>query len=164
MLLAASITDFAPQAGLILGVAIIAITLTRLTRRRMAAMRQADATDREQRTASTRQATGLRDQLDGLMVDLEELARATNAQIDTRFAKLDLLLREADEKIARLESLASQLNGTPRSASTVAVEVKPEHRRVHELADAGRRPVDIARELNRPVGEVELILALRPKA
>jgi len=32
------------------------------------------------------------------------------------------------------------------------------------LADQGRSATDIARELNRPRGEVELILALRPAA
>ena len=34
-------------------------------------------------------------------------------------------------------------------------------RRIYDLADAGRSTLEIARQLDEPVGEVELILALR---
>jgi hypothetical protein len=37
----------------------------------------------------------------------------------------------------------------------------PVHRRVWALADDGMRPLDIARSLNQPIGQVELILNLR---
>ena len=37
----------------------------------------------------------------------------------------------------------------------------PLHRRVYELADAGKDVLTIAREIGKPTGQVELILALR---
>ncbi|TVQ60615.1 MAG: hypothetical protein EA378_11040 [Phycisphaerales bacterium] len=38
------------------------------------------------------------------------------------------------------------------------------HTRVFELADRGLTPIEIAREVNQPTGQVELILALRRRA
>ena len=40
----------------------------------------------------------------------------------------------------------------------------PRHAEVYALADEGRSPAEIAARLDRPNGEIELILALRPKA
>jgi hypothetical protein len=37
----------------------------------------------------------------------------------------------------------------------------PLHRKVYDLADQGLTPVDIARRIEKPTGQVELILALR---
>jgi hypothetical protein len=39
--------------------------------------------------------------------------------------------------------------------------IDPLHQRVHELADQGLDPIEIARRIERPTGQVELILALR---
>jgi hypothetical protein len=39
--------------------------------------------------------------------------------------------------------------------------IDPRHALVYALADQGRSFKDIAQELNRPSGEIELILALR---
>jgi hypothetical protein len=52
-----------------------------------------------------------------------------------------------------------------RSSSAATLEAKPAldplTRQVYAMADAGRAPVLIARDLNEQVGKVELILALR---
>ncbi len=37
------------------------------------------------------------------------------------------------------------------------------HRQVYALADQGRSAAEIARQIDRPYGEIELILALRPR-
>src|SRR5205085_10728222 len=42
-----------------------------------------------------------------LLVELSEMARQISAQLDTRATKLELLIKEADEKLAALESAAS---------------------------------------------------------
>ncbi|MDD4891859.1 MAG: hypothetical protein PHU85_18215 [Phycisphaerae bacterium] len=146
------------------GVLLVGYFFMRMNRQR--AMRQAGAgPTREDRARAARTADGIRDQLDALMVQLEELARATTAQIETRYTKLDVLLRQADERIAKLESLLAQANGqTPKPPATNGDAVRPEHRQIYELADAGRPPVEIAQETGRDVGEVELILALRKKS
>lgn len=51
----------------------------------------------------------------------------------------------------------------PASASSTehAAHADPVHRRIWALADDGMPPMDIARSLNQPVGQVELILNLR---
>jgi hypothetical protein len=139
------------------GILILGGVMYRMTRQRQAARGQLVSGSG---TRAARSAETLRDQLDALMVQLEELARSTSAQIETRYTKLEVLLEEADRKIAQLESLLVNVSrsGQPEPAID---PVKPEHRRIRELADAGRTPVQIAQETGRDVGEVELILALR---
>jgi DNA-binding NarL/FixJ family response regulator len=113
-------------------------------------------------------------QMQNLLVELSEMARQVTAGLDTRAAKLDALIREADEKIARLTALLraaspEQSNGaTSAPAAPVppppcAYEPDPRHVEVYTLADQGQTPSQIAGQLNRPNGEIELILALRPR-
>jgi len=53
-------------------------------------------------------------------------------------------------------------SGAPtRTAETAAAPADPVHRRVWALADDGMPTLEIARSLNQPVGQVELILNLR---
>lgn len=49
----------------------------------------------------------------------------------------------------------------PRELNITEPEADPAHRRIWELADDGVPPIEIARTLNQPVGQVELILNLR---
>ncbi|RMH30486.1 MAG: hypothetical protein D6692_02235 [Planctomycetota bacterium] len=49
----------------------------------------------------------------------------------------------------------------PRLTRETTDETNPIHRRVWALADDGMPPVEIARSLNQPIGQVELILNLR---
>lgn len=129
-------------------------------------------------------------QLEGLLVDLEQMSRQISAQLDTRAARLEALLNEADEKLAALDR-ANQLPlaASPRerdpfsiSKPQAAVErpasanpTEPSNlspppdgvdrttARIYALSDEGRPTGQIAMEINRPQGEVELILALRPR-
>jgi DNA-binding NarL/FixJ family response regulator len=43
-------------------------------------------------------------------------------------------------------------------------KMDPRHAQVYDLADEGLSPPEIARQLGRPSGEIELILALRGDA
>lgn len=118
-------------------------------------------------------------QMQNLLVELSEMARQITAQLDTRTQKLLMLIQDADERIAALQKIdrtpapVRQTIPTQSWSAAVeppaAVELPPEpvdeqHQQVYTLADDGRNATDIARELNRPRGEVELILALRPTA
>jgi hypothetical protein len=106
-----------------------------------------------------------------LLVELEQMARQMTAQLDTRSRKLELLIKEADQKIAVLQG-AAQLTAMMTDGSAPG-EPAPElpilplpdsrHAEVYELADAGQSARQIAQQLGRPHGEIELILALRPR-
>jgi hypothetical protein len=127
-----------------------------------------------------------------LMVEMLDTARQMTAQLDTRAAKLELLIRQADERLAALKSTAANGSGAPNPvndprpadeprsteshrdtpsaipAPPVATAPDPaetppdpRHAEIYALADQGRSPYEIARSLDRPNGEVELILALR---
>jgi len=134
-----------------------------------------------------------------LIVELHEMSRKMGAQIETRAARLEQLIADADQRLGLLKKLG-QLDDTDlpplRPAVTAAddrprmrlvrsdepaVEQQPaapaspgefsnvempddRHRPVYELADAGLSPAAIAQRLARPAGEIELILALRPRA
>ncbi|MFN4244140.1 MAG: hypothetical protein ACK4PI_12995 [Tepidisphaerales bacterium] len=132
-------------------------------------------------------------QMTQLLVELEKMARQMNAQLDTRAAKLEELIRQADERLAALEqaerSLAERRStpvlrlrpadgadvslGPPgEGESGVAEEeafpspipIDPRHAQVCRLADEGRDVHEIARELRLPAGEVQLILKLCQRA
>jgi hypothetical protein len=112
-----------------------------------------------------------------VMLELEQLARNIHGQIDTRFAKLEKAIHDADERIEHLSRLIRAAAGEPTIDVTVtdktATGPAPDeraddsgtagslHADVLRLADAGMEPAEIARELGNPIGEVELVLALR---
>lgn len=107
-------------------------------------------------------------QMSNLLVELSEMARQVTAQLDTRAAKLQALIDLADAKIAELRSLADSEklgNGSATRAPPIVPPSEPaeddRHRQVYQLADAGCSAHEIARQLGRPNGEIELILALR---
>jgi hypothetical protein len=172
-------------------------------------------------------------QINLLMSDLADLSRQINGQIDTRIAKLQIIMRQAEQTIARLEKLTGNeymtgnagLNGdnstdhglnseniskkgensnfdktisdisdefhhknstgvTDSAARQDGAQVSNQQRNnssgVHkiqhhysnnslytkqtlDLSARGYSALQIAKELNRPVGEIELILALQLK-
>jgi hypothetical protein len=119
-------------------------------------------------------------QMQNLLVELSEMTRQMNAQLDTRAAKLEVLLKQADERIAALQRLnASSSNASlasseapiqdftpdlkPASPESTSTPLDPRHEEIYALADQGHGAKEIATRLNRPSGEVELILALRPR-
>ena len=103
-------------------------------------------------------------QMTELVVELEKMARQMTSQLDTRAAKLELLIREADEKIAALRSTDASPPPMIRvEPAQIRQALLPDNRHtdVYELADQGKTPRQIAQHLSRPYGEIELILALR---
>ena len=112
----------------------------------------------------------LRRDLESLILELQELSRKISAEIDTRFAKLEAAMQDADRRIAVLNRLTRQTGEAAAkpspSASTPRASDSPEERytAIYELADVGFTPVEIARDLGRTPGEVELILNLRKQA
>jgi len=130
-----------------------------------------DPLSRTPSSARLAQERSVERQMQNLLVELSDMARQISAQLDTRTAKLELLIREADEKIAALRAAGgivprqSHDESPAETASTLSMPLEapidPRHAEIYALADQGRRPIEIAQQLGRPSGEVELILALR---
>ena len=97
-------------------------------------------------------------QMQNLLVELSELSRQINGQLDARAATLQRLIKEADDRIAQLKTYPSE--GLPAPVDRTDAR----YAEIYRLADAGQSPMQIAQQLHRPQGEIELILALRPKA
>lgn len=137
--------------------------------------------------ARLRDQTEVRNSMDTLLLQLEQLQREINAQLDTKFTRLETVIHDADQRIAQLQRLqageaaldaAAPEPGTPSAAvpdrGPEPVEAAPdpprpasrapkteEQRRVFELHDAGNTPVQVAEALGLPLGEVQVMLQLR---
>lgn len=114
-----------------------------------------------------------------LLADMRELADRLATELDTKSAKLESLLHEADRKARSLEQARArqdQLDQTqaaepkpfPREQPaahtprpTQSARPEPMHAAIHSLSDQGLTPVQIAERTGVPTGQVELILALR---
>lgn len=172
------------SVGLIaLGSIMMLIVIARMLGRRRSAL-QADAHASKgprQAAAPAFTSTAAHDRLERLMADAEELTRRLAAVLDNRAARIELLIEQADERLRELETGHAQTppatseqaapapagsHGPPdlaisRPAPATGDPVDPLHRKVYDLADQGLGPVDIARKIDKPTGQVELILALR---
>ncbi|MBN1347365.1 MAG: hypothetical protein JXQ73_32040 [Phycisphaerae bacterium] len=185
---------------LVLVAVVIMVMLAVISARRRSMNRGASprAYAREQ-LAKLREQNEVRDDLQELMMQLEQLARELSAQVDTRFAKLEKAITDADARIAELKRLGCVTeDGEPdgRGAETeeapdgeiaepvdeAAGRGEPEtagadpasaeagdsqqgavERRVIALAGEGKTALEIAREVGRDVGEIELIIKLKRK-
>jgi len=106
----------------------------------------------------------LQTDLEELLVELQELSRKISADIDTRFAKLEAAIRDADRRIAVLNRLEHRLAERTGQVAAGIDDFDVRHAVIYELADAGYSPVQIAKELGKTPGEVELILNLRKQS
>ncbi|MBC8107964.1 MAG: hypothetical protein H7Z14_15355 [Anaerolineae bacterium] len=128
-------------------------------------------------SSSMAQHRAVERQMSNLLVELSEMARTVSASLDTRAAKLEALMDQADQRIEALRALNSS-DPAPRSLPSkqivsvrddeLNVHIPPpraddRHVEVYALSDQGRTVPQIAAELGRPSGEIELILALRPR-
>jgi len=116
--------------------------------------------------------------MQNLLVEYEQLIRNMTVGLDTRAAKLELLIKEADDKLAALKAATAAVTGgggpAPGEAPSqplrrdvlpppVAPGPDPRHAEIYRLADQGMPVNDIARKVGKQNGEIELILALRSK-
>ena len=110
------------ETMVLLALALIAVLfLMSSTRRRLRGRGQEPVRDTPQREpprASSRQQ--LRHDVDEALVELNELARRINADIDVRFAKLEAAIRDADRRIAVLNRLSHKLAGQAGECTNVA--------------------------------------------
>jgi hypothetical protein len=147
--------------------ALAALTVAYVVFRPMMRKKRPDPLERMPQVGLSQQRAVERE-MSNLLVELSQMARQITAQLDTRAAKLELLIDEADKRIGELKRLGQRLDSPDVAEDEKVVEpapvrepVDPRHQAVYALADAGRSAQAIADELGRPRGEVELILALR---
>jgi hypothetical protein len=131
----------------------------------------------------------LRSELADLCQRVDESLNRLDSQSQARIARLEKLLRAADDRISRLEYLNQQTPEPPARAddrglqqpatlpatdsvadvsatTTAPLEPEPEacssgRRRIYEMADKGLPAIKIAEAVAAPLGEVELVLNLR---
>lgn len=113
---------------------------------------------------------GGRPETKALADDLVELTERLANELDRKAERVEALLSAADERIRELGRLQMETGrheprlveprARVRHESTGAESVSS-HREVYELADQGMSPLEIAQRLDRPTGQVELILNLR---
>ncbi|MBN1764163.1 MAG: hypothetical protein JW860_02815 [Sedimentisphaerales bacterium] len=189
----------------LVGIVLISFVLMRLAYRRVARSRQKSQRSIQERLDDQRKSHVMYDQLNQLMAALADMSRQINGQIDTRCARLEILIRQADDKIKQLSSLsydnAPQKNNTDSNSNLTSSEsiheitekyrhanettnsedqtavispdthtgnstpvtpqqLGPEAQQVLEMIEKGYSKIAIAQELDRPIGEIELILSL----
>lgn len=102
-------------------------------------------------------------------VHMHETARELSAQLDSKMVALQHLVREADRAAARLEQAldaahaAEHPHHSPPTTHSDNAAAQRRHEEIYLLADYGHEPLEIARRMGLPVGEVQLILSLRPR-
>ncbi len=104
--------------GFFLLLAMLCLVMLSVAMLRRSQQRQATAREvTREHMARLRDQHNLRGSMDDLLVQLEEVARRVNAQVDTRFAKLEAVIHDADQRIARLERLTGRVT-TPEHLPT----------------------------------------------
>ncbi len=170
------------QQLMILGAVLITgFMVLRINRRRMAG--GSSKQYRREIDSATSESAAVKGDMEKLLIELEDFSRKVSAQVDTRFAKLEASIVDADKRIAALRILldAARAAGaslglpdelprpTPATGAPAAERKRaPEspdalsrEERIYQLSDQGHSARQIAQRLEEPVGEVELILNLR---
>lgn len=163
---------YSPTQWVVLAVAVAATAFVLF---RPKYRKKKDPLDRSPTGLSLAQQRSVERQMQNLLVELSEMAREVSAGLDNRAAKLQALIQDADQRIAALKALPSAPTDRPADASAelqsagTAAEAPspydddPRHAEVYALAESGYDAAAIAARLNRPSGEIQLILALRPR-
>ena len=88
---------------LLLGIVFIIMALFSFGRSRK--KQTAETPTAREHLERTRQRNGVRHDLQGLMVEIEQMAKRLGAQLDAKTIHLEKAMREADERIAQLQAL-----------------------------------------------------------
>ena len=172
-ILAAELGNFA----ILLGVVLLVALMLRMTYRKQRNPGPTPSSFAREQLAKLKEEHAVKGNLEELMVQLQELSREINAQIDTKFAKLEASIRSADE---RIDTLYHLLRGRAQEQPTVDTIISDDgageepppdesgaeapdspRAKIYALADSGKSAVEIAHHTGQAPGEIELILSLR---
>jgi len=155
-----------PTLLMVAGVVLVIIVVMINMRQRQSHRNSEHLAPRE-KIERAKQTHAMRGDLRQMMVELEDLTRRFSAQLDAKSRRIETLIDQADQTIARLEQLNGQNTASPSEPESKPepqpdpVEVDPLARQIYQLADSGENSIQIAKKLDEQVGKVELILALR---
>ncbi len=162
-----------PQIAMLV-LAVGALTLVMLsTRRRIRNSQRMPRPSARDRYAQLQERSEATRDVEQVMLELDQVSRQIHGRLDTKLARLEAVIRDADERIDKLSRLVRRVEADPRLEITLDQEDPHEtptgrsddaddrHAAVFTLADRGMSSVEIAREIGKPPGEIELILALR---
>lgn len=142
------------------GTLLLLFTVTRMLRKTRARIAAPKENPREVIAHHRAVNNAAREPLDTVMAEANELAVRLAKALDAKAARLEVLMDQADERLARLEKVAPPA-AAPSPLPPPASGANSIERQVLELAEKGCDSSQIARRVHRSVGEVELILALR---
>jgi hypothetical protein len=175
------ITTHWPALLMLAGVIILGVLAAILIRDRMNAARMAGERSNDSSIDQARLLFAQSERAQEQAASLIESASTWSERFVEHTANLQRLLAEMDEKLVALERIERQVRQSavreegpspaqPQPAQEAEAkaappalqrELDPFSLAVHQRADAGNSPAQIARELNEHIGKVELILALR---
>lgn len=164
--------DAVQMVMLVLAVGALAIVMLS-TRRRIRESQRLSPTAARRRYAELQEEVKASRGLEQVMLELDQLSRQIHGRIDTKLARLEAVIRDADQRIDTLSRLIRTMQGESAQEFTLDREspdearsarsdiVDDRHAPIYELAEGGKSPVEIARRVGKTTGEVELILALK---
>jgi len=97
--------------------------------------------------------------LESTVSELHGLAEKIQQQVDQELARLEKARLLAATESDRLEALLAQTQSGSDAPAKNSLADK--HHQVYELAEQGLEPLEIAQQTGQPLGEIQLILALR---
>lgn len=161
-------------AGMLMAGGVLIITFILMSRLRRKQKSRPSQLSTAEQVAHLRARAADSAGIDAFKADAHDFTRQMAALLDSKAERLEQIIADADDRLARLEHAQQTLAPispplqTPRPASRRtppdidrSPAVDPLHDRVYRLADSGLDPVAIAREIGQPTGQIELILALR---
>lgn len=178
---ASGMTSLLPGALMAFGVLVLIMIMIRMLKRNLSRNAPAQEGTPRERIERIRAEASARSPTESFQADAEELTRRLGAILDNKAARLELLIEEADDRLAKLDraNLGASVQTRPvehdagafratvpepvRAAPPPPAEaqIDPTQRQIYDLADSGLGPVEIAQRLDQPIGQVELILNLR---
>lgn len=115
----------------------------------------------EERLADLRERAAGDAGIERRVAEAADQIRELTAVLDTRIETLDVLVQQADDRIAQLTATDHHSGSHAPTPAVAEASTDSQKQAIYSLADAGHTPAEIAQRLGQHAGKVELILALR---
>jgi len=156
----------------LLGMIVAATVLTLLSIRRKREGGPSPRAYAREMAGQIREEKAVQSDMAEIMLRLQQVAREINAQLDAKFVRLERCIADADRRIERMDAPVGGDTRRKRLDVTVGERTSQEapapeptemdrvRRKVQAMTDRGVSASEIARAVGKPLGEVELMIAL----